>query len=36
MSNKFWNNGPLLVALVCCVCGPAAAVSNSGGGVAVG
>ena len=36
MSNKFWNNGLLLVAHVCCVCGPAVAFPNSGGGVAVG
>ena len=36
VSDKFWNNGLLLVAPVCCVCGPAAAVPSSGGGVAMG
>ena len=36
LSNKFWNNGPLLGAPVCCVCCMVAAVPSSGGGVAVG
>ena len=36
MSNRFWNSGPLLVAAVCCICCPAAAVPIKGGGVAVG
>ena len=36
VSNKFWNNCPLLVAPVCCVGGTVVAAPISGGGVAVG
>ena len=36
LSNRFWNNGPLLVAPVCCVYCMAAAAPISGSGVAVG
>ena len=35
-SKRFLNNGVLLVWPVCCLCGPVAAVPNSGGGVTVG
>ena len=36
LSNRFWNNGPLLGAPVWCVCCMVAAVPSSGSGVAVG
>ena len=36
LSNRFWNNGLLLVAPVCCVCCMAVAAPISGGGIAVG